>query len=476
MTHMSLHASGGNDRAARWFALSMCLVVALALGLHFGTRIRLLPNVRDEYLMKAPIDAILRDGWSVRTAIDYQEVKGPVFFWMYAVPGEALGDSINAMRAVSLAWFVLGAWPLILMARLAGVPPRAWPVVALLYGLSPYNAFVAQLLMSEPSFNLLALWMMWAALRGLTGPGGVRSDHVAAEQERPDWLALTVFTLTLAMLLHHRPHAAALAGAAALTAFERKRFAAWPWMLACLVAGLSRLPLYLRWGGMVTSDYQGLFGFGIRVDGLTYLLAAVLPWTGAFLIAAVVSPRSRRRWRVVALAATAGLTLGFVAAPDLSAKVVYTLPSGEVKQQAEYAGVVTTGLRALTPEGVARTAALALLTAAGAASVAAMLILPVCGLREENRSSPDCPPDPAGGEVVIRLAFWTLACGLPLYVITAGPVYDRYLVVWAVLMPIVWWRLLPWPVLTAQMILHSAMLVSLANDWLMGPREGVTGA
>ncbi len=474
MTHHSTEPFSAPHRAAGWFTLAMGVVIVIALGLHFGTRVRSLPNVRDEYLMKAPIDAILHDGWSMRTAVDYQEVKGPVFFWMYALPGEVLGDSIHAMRVVSLGWFILGAWPLLLIARRAGVTPPVWPLVGLFYGLAPYNAFVAQLLMSEPSFNLLALWMMWAAMRGLSKQaeaGAEGAVHASHPSPRLDWLALTVFTVTLSMLLHHRPHALALAGAAALTAIERRRFASWPWLAACMLAGLSRLPLYLRWGGMVTSDYQGLFGFGLRVDGLTYLLAAVLPWTGAFLVAAALAPTARRCWRLPLAAGAAGVALGLAFPPDLSAKVVYTLPSGEVKQQAEYAGVVTTALRSITPEGWVRAWALALLAGAGAASIASMIVL---GRRARGGSPESTAPPHAGHDdkAASRLAFWTLACGLPLYIITAGPVYDRYLVVWAVLMPVVWLRLLPWPVAVFQTLLHAGMLVSLANDWLMGARHG----
>ena len=59
--------------------------------------------------------------------------------------------------------------------------------------------------------------------------------------------------------------------------------------------------------------------------------------------------------------------------------------------------------------------------------------------------------------VVMRLQFWTLVTGCGLYGLTSGVVYDRYLVSWAVLMPIVWVVSLPRRALGLQ----AALLLTL---------------
>jgi len=70
----------------------------------------------------------------------------------------------------------------------------------------------------------------------------------------------------LAILLHNRIHAVAFAGAICLTAFGRDRLRSWPWWLACVLAGICRLPLWMRWGGLVSPEYQSMHGLGL---GLT---------------------------------------------------------------------------------------------------------------------------------------------------------------------------------------------------------------
>jgi hypothetical protein len=409
--------------------------------------------------MKVPIDAILSEGWSLRTAIDYQEVKGPVFFWMYAIPCEIIGDSINAMRLVSIAYFAGGAIALLLIASRCGLR-RGWLIaVAGLYCLSPYNAFVAQLLMSEPSFNFLALWAVYVFIRAF------ESSQANARR----WRGPLAFGILLTLLLHHRPHAVAIAGAVAVAAFQRGGFRAWPWWVACFVAGLLRLPLYARWGGMVTSHYQDLFGFGFRAEGLAYLLGAMLPWTGAWIIAPLTdSTRSRASTlAILMIACAAGVLVGVLATPDLDAKVRYVLPGEtEFKQQAEFAGAMTTALKTTVASGFARDAALAILAGLGAASVAGFALVAF----RRNSHGTSIGGGSGTRTLVLHLSFWMLACGVPLYVFTAGPVYDRYLMVWAVLLPIAWAVTLPRLLLVIQSLVHAGMVVSLANDWLMQQR------
>jgi hypothetical protein len=75
--------------------------------------------------------------------------------------------------------------------------------------------------------------------------------------------------------------------------------------------------------------------------------------------------------------------------------------------------------------------------------------------------------DASRSAVVVQLAFWILACGIPLYVITAGPVYDRYLVVWMILMPIAWMTTLPRWLLAVQAVIYVGMAGYLLYDWII---------
>jgi len=431
-----------------WLAVAILLVIGVALGLRFGTNVLDYPELRDEALMKVPIDGILDHGWSVETALDYQEVKGPTFYWSYALAGEFLGDSMNAMRLVSIVFFVLAAAPLLLIARRVGV--RGPPLVAIagLYVLLPYNAFTGQLLFSEPSFNFFALWMVWAFVWGF---------GASSEEEKRVW-GPVVFAVLLSVLLHHRPHAVAFAAAVAFVGLERDGWRCWPWILACALAGLSRLPLWAYWGGLVTSDYQNLFGLGLRLDSLTYMLAVILPWTAVFIWPAIVSPQrpSRRLW--VVIGAGVGLALGAFASPDIHAMVRYTI-DGEPKEQAAYAGVVATTLKMLLPTGAAQQWALACLSTLGGASIASMMA--VC-FRPSFLSA-----EQATDSTVRRLAFWTIGFGVLLYVITRGPVYDRYPAIWFTLLPIVWIRSLPRWLVVLEAVGLFAMASYLIGAWLM---------
>lgn len=421
----------------KYFIVAMLIVVLAALGLRYGSSILTLSDVRDEALMKVPIDNLLERGWSVETAIDYQEVKGPIFFWAYAAGGSVFGGEMNDLRLVSVVFFIASAIPFLLILHRCGA--RGWmlPAGAGLYVLLPYNAIVGQLLMSEPSFIFFAMWLMWVFLWGM----GTR--NVAGQ---PLW-APVLFGVVLSILLHHRPHAAAFAGAAVLVAFERDGLRSWRWWLAAALAGFSRLPLWHRWGGLVTSDYQDIFNLGIRVDCQTYLLAAILPATIVFLwpVLTEAAHRARRWW--IAVGGGVGLLLSIFAQPDLTSAI------GVVKPQQVYAGVVKTFLNAFIPSGLPQQLALSALAVVGGVSLGAMLA--VTWSKSINTTD----------GLVRRLSFWTIGGGMALFSLTTSPVYDRYLVIWVLLLPIVWLMTLQrWLVL-----LHSLtmvlMLAYLVNNW-----------
>lgn len=420
-----------------YFALAMLLVVLAAMGLRYGTAILSLSDVRDEALMKEPIDDILEKGWSVETAIDYQEVKGPIFFWCYAVGAEVFGGDMNGLRMVSVLFYIASAVPFLLILRRCGGHGVLLLAGAGLYVLLPYNSIVGQLLMSEPSFIFFAMWLMWIFIWGF---------DTAPERGHPI-LGPVLFAVVLSVLLHHRPHAAAFAGAAVLVAFERDGFKSWRWWLAGAIAGLSRLPLWHRWGGLVTSDYQEIFDLGLRIECQTYLLAAILPATAVFLWPAMVeaSNRTRRWW--IAVGGGVGLLLALFAQPDLHAMV------GTAKPQQEYAGVVKTALNTLLPVGTTQQITLGALATLGGASLGAMLA--VTWQRPVNSID----------GVIRRISFWTMGGGLFLFSLTNSPVYDRYLVIWILLLPIVWLNTLPRWLLLMQSLGMVLMLAYLVNNW-----------
>lgn len=433
---------------ARWFALA--LVILAGLGLRYGTNILDYPDVRDELLMKKPVDDIVERGWSIETAIDYQEVKGPAFFWPYALGAQVIGNTMNDLRLISLLFFIGGAVPLLLIALRCGAKGWRLLLVAAFYVLLPYNAWIGQLFFSEPSFTFLGLWMMWAFVRSIAPA----AEHTVTPARPVHSLGhLILFAVLFSVLLHHRPQAVALAGAAALVVFERHGVRSWPWLLACLLAGLSRLPLWMYWGGLVTSDYQGLFTFGFRLDPLTYLLAAMTPFIAVFLwpVLTEAQHQSRRWW--VLTAGVIGALFGLAFSPDIFARGEY-LPPGteEAASQPLYMGVVATAVKATLPVGYIQQLAVALLAGFGTASLAAMFIV------TWSRS----PDEPIG--VVCRLVFWMLAAGAPLYIVTAGPVYDRYLAVWVILLPIVWALTLPRIAIIAQALLTAGMLAYFVRE------------
>jgi hypothetical protein len=61
------------------------------------------------------------------------------------------------------------------------------------------------------------------------------------------------------------------------------------------------------------------------------------------------------------------------------------------------------------------------------------------------------PSDPR--VMITRLAVLTLALGCAMYVVSTGYVFDRYLLGWAVLLPIIWVAVLPRAVLALQALI-----------------------
>ena len=429
-------------RGRRWPAAAAATAVLAVVAV--GLRLSLVASTDelrwDEIYMQPVVEAIVTGGWTVEHAIDYADTKGPAFFWTCAALAEVIGSDIESLRLINLAFFVLAGIPLGLLAARCGMSWRGGAVAAAaLYAILPYNAVLGQLFMSETSFLAgslcLALSFIWGF--GRTPASGHR---VAGP---------LVFGILLAVLLHHRPHVLAYAAAAVLVATERDGRRSWPWWAACAGAVLLRVPLYLRWGGLVSPEYHDLVGIGLRLDSLTYLAISLLPCTFVFL-AALVLQRARGRtepaaWRWVGGAALAGLALGLFAAPDLGPD-----PDGG---RTRYLGMVATTLRGLAP-GVVPRAAFAVLAALGTAAIAAAGVL-------ARRAPLD---EPGAGPVLDRLAAWTMLLGWLMYGLTRGDVYDRYLLAFVALVPLLWIRVVPRWLLVVLGLALAAMIARLASS------------
>jgi hypothetical protein len=428
---------------------ALLLVLAVAVVLRYGTNVLDKGPVFDEGYVLPPIGNLLTKGWSIETAIDFTETKGPAFVWSYALAGAVLGPDLNDLRLVSVVFFVVGVVPLLLICRTCAQAGTAAAnrlrgpgllVVGGLYALLPHNAVLGQLLMSEPSFVFGSLWLMWAFVWGF---GTSRADQHSL-------VGPLIFAVIFAVLLHHRVHAAAFGAAAALTALHRDRWRSWPWWLACAAAGLARVPLWIRWGGLVAPEYQSTHGLGFNPDSLTYLAAAVVPLAALLLWPGINGEHARSRRPLIWAGAGVGLALVVVAMPALSD----TLPFGSQKIP-RFLGVIATTLRTVTDTVALQALLLGGLAVLGGASMGA-----VAAIGFEFG-----PGDRLG--VVWRLVLWTLVAGACLYALTRAPVFDRYLLPWAVLLPIAWTVVLPRKLLAVQALILLVIFARHAWIWLL---------
>ncbi len=413
-----------NDR--RWMIGAVVLVLIAGIALRYATNILDKGPVYDERYIRVPIDDLLARGWSVETAIDFTETKGPTLIWSYALGGQLVGPELNDLRLVSVFFFVTGVVPLLLVTRRCGLAGPALPLVAGCYILLPRNAALGQLLMSEPSFIWWSLWLLWVFVWGF---GDSRSTQRTV-------VGPVLVGGLRAILLHLRIHAVAFAAAIVLVAFQRDRWRSWPWWAACVVAGLSRVPLMIRWEGLVSPEYQGAHGLGLAPASMTYLAAALVPMTAVLLWPALLERRfATRRW-MIGLGAGLGLVLALAARPLLAETM--TILDFDVKR---YLGLTALAVGRITATGLLQAVLLGALAVIGAAALGAMASI---GWARSTQ-------DRIG--VVHRLQFWTLVTGCSLYVLTNSVVYDRYLLAWAVLMPIVWVVSLPRRAMVAQGLL-----------------------
>jgi len=474
---MTLEARSSEDRF--WGLASILFMLVGAFGVGWGTDIGQRGPMFDERWITRPIAELIRAGWSVDTAIDFQETKGPALIWPYAFvggllvedpaevsttaapPGGRGGDMpaeivwyspepggadpappnmLMTLRLVSTLCFVLSVIPLLVVAWWCGIRGPPLMLAAVFFALLPHEVVFGQLVMGEASFMLLELLLVLVVAWGFGT--GTRTAHRVAGP--------VLYGVVLAVMLHSRPHAAAWAAGVCLASSGRESWRSWPWWVASLIGGLLRLPLWARWGGLVSSDFQNLHGLGLRLESLTYLSAAMTLMLGVFLLAALLDPawRSIRRWALVG--GSIGLLLGIVAPvmPALPGDLDLTL------QLDRYQGFAATLARSIAGEG-AGSVVLAVLAACGAGGLASLLGQ---AFRQPARSTLG---------LLLRVQGWTLLAGVLMYTLTRGFVFDRYLLAWAAVLPIAWTVLLPKWLRIVQAALLTLVACWMVRTWLL---------
>ncbi|MDG2478044.1 MAG: hypothetical protein P8M32_09145 [Phycisphaerales bacterium] len=473
-----MQISTRTERSDRnWGMVSMLFIVVMAFGLRWGTQITQRGPIFDERWITRPIADLIRHGWSVERAIDFQETKGPALIWPYAVGGRWLTDDpqeiagpdappggkrgrspeawdppipgdpapaapkmLASLRLISLLCFVLSVVPLLVLASACGIRGPPLLAVTVLFTLLPQLAIFSQIVMGEASFVLLALVMLCVVVWGC-GVGNGTKHPVAGP---------ILYAILLGVLLHSRIHAAPLAVAVALATFHRESWRSWPWWVASVVGGLVRLPLWIRWGGPVSSDFQQLHGVGLRLESLTYLAAAMALPLAIFLVAWVLNRRRGRWWWIPVAGMGVGVFLSVVAPNDLSVPSALDL----TLLQDRYQGAAATAAITIGGQGVGSAVILGILAVLGLGGLGALLAAAL-----------DRPPRTIAG-LVLRMQAYAILCGWLMYAMTRGFVFDRYLLVWCAALPIAWVLVLPRPLVVLQFFPLVVSLAWFVYTWL----------
>jgi hypothetical protein len=223
-----------------------------------------------------------------------------------------------------------------------------------------------------------------------------------------------------------------------------------------------RIPLWIRWDGLVSSDFSNLHGMGLRLNSLTYLAAGMALLLGVFLLAWIVypshagGPRPGRRWVV------GGLCVGGLL--GVLAPVMPSLHGGLDLgvQHDRFQGVAATFSRMLAGPGPGGATVVALLAVIGLGGLGALFAFTgstqgsLRGARFDQVWS-----------IVLRVQALTLAFGWLLYAVTRGFVFDRYLLAWAMALPIAWVILLPRWLIGVQTAVLALVAMYHVYIWLM---------
>ncbi len=411
----------------------------------------------DEGLMYPIVKNISDSNWSWDSLLNFQDTKGPSFFWLYAACESLVGGGLSSLRWLSLLLTTLCAVPLSYLCRHVGLRLGESLLVVALFLLLPYNLVLSELFMSEPSFLLGALLLATSVTWAL--------DHPTDRIRR--LIGPALYAILLAVLLHHRAHAVAMAGAVCLLALFRSYREARPWWIATIVAGLLRIPLFLHWGGLVGEKYQARYGLGVRLDSLVYLAIAALPCTLIFVfpmvqrlwIAPNAGPDTRNIRSVLVWAAIVGATAGAFALPDLPLYFGAAAAGGD----GNFQGPLATALRPVQDwSGPLYLVTTCLLAAAGFVSIAAMI---VSAFDKSPTTTPCAGPVRTNGDLLVRLAAVTLAAGWLLSALSKGDIFDRYLLAYLALMPFVWVMRLSRRMCALQFCTLLVLAVLLAREW-----------
>ncbi|MFG0328636.1 MAG: hypothetical protein ACF8PN_01950 [Phycisphaerales bacterium] len=426
--------------AVRASIIAMSIAAAIAVLLRIAAGLGGLDPTWDEPLMQPIIERIVDGGWTVENTIDFDDTKGPAFFILYAAGAEIIGAETERLRLLSIVFFVASVGVLAFLVRVLGFDDRRTGLITALFLLLPYHLILSQLFMSEPSFILGGLALMATALWGF-GLLGDREHPVAGP---------ALCGLLLVVLLHHRVHAVVYAAAIALVALDHLRWRAWTWWLTLGIAGLLRLPLVLRWDGLVGPSYQDRYGLGLRLESLAYLAAALLPYLGCLLVAVWLRSGTETRFaRRCSLAGLlVGIGLGVLSAVDGSPFAQTPDPNA-----GRYLGMIATLIAVFGDRPALATGVAVALAGLGVASIGATVGL----LRNHPR-----PRDAT--MIAERLGVATALVGWALYALTRGDVFDRYLMPFAILIPLLWARVLPrWLIVIQTIALLTLSVVSIVR-------------
>ena len=414
-----------------WGIGAAILVVVVLFGVRWGTDLMNKGPILDAKYITVPINEIMQKGWSFQTAIDYEETKGPAMIWQYAFFGKLLGGSLNDLRLVSLWSSVLAFLVLAWIAVRSAVYKRELLCIALGWLLIPYNLLFSEIVMGEISFLLLSMVAVALYIWG--------SQENISKWKR--LLCPVLYCLAITLALHSRIHVIALAGAICFTSFALQGKQSWPWWVASIVAGLLRIPLWLHWGGLVSPEYQTMHGLGFRLESMAYLAAALVPLVGIFALEGWRLKSARMR---IGIAFLIGFMLMVVAMPDLFVPDFIDYQ----KNTDRFQGIVATVVLSLSSNGYVQQGLFALLAGIGLSGLTGLC---ACMKRSAKIGS---------------IAFWSLAIGLVLYGFTRGYVFDRFLLTWAFLLPIVWYQVLSKKLLVMQLLFLAAIASILTVTYL----------
>ncbi len=408
--------------------MAAIIVLVVLVGLRWFSGILNEGPVFDERYITIPINNLIEHGWSVETAIDFEETKGPAMIWPYAFVGKMLGSTLNDLRLVSMWCSVFGVVVLSWIALRGSISRNQLALVAIGWLLLPYNIVFSELVMGEISFLVLSLLAVAAFIWG--------TEEGAPSSRR--YFGALFYCIAIIFALHSRIHVVALAGGICFTAFALQGKQSWPWWVASIIAGLIRIPLWIRWGGLVSPEYQALHGLGFRLESLSYLAAAMVPFVGVFAI---------EGWRLatsktfIVISFLLGVLLVLFAMPELAVPTAIDFDNPNERFQ----GIAAT---LSLKFGSLSKYALALLSGVGLAGLAGLWH---CKGRLKHVGS---------------IAFWSLTFGWLLYAFTRGFVFDRFLLTWAFLLPIIWVRALPKWLLIPQYAALFFIAAWLVATWM----------